>query len=247
MKFIATVVAILFLLFVGIGVAHGQEITHEFDDILIELNSQDYKATVASLEAARQDLDAVLKTCKSAKPPQIARLESLSEIPESLPLSERLTLIKRYVNEYTAIVADSTLALTESTETISLLMQKHSVLMNEYDKLVNILQRMSKSQMEDLGVASDQIGSLQQEVQDLRLRLKMINALEQKQYDKISALQKSQKRLRVGLAASAGVGLGMVVLSQVLPEDSNARGFVLGAGAAALGVGAAGLIISIAF
>lgn len=246
MKPIIAVIVALLLLFTVVGAAHGQEVTHEFDDILIELNSQDYKETLYNLEMARQDLNEELATCKSISYPNLKLYDDFI-IDENAPLTERLSAIKKYVNQYTAIVSDASLALSESSEKMLSLMQKHAVLCKHYDELVVILEKMSASQLEDLGVAQDQLGLVQQEVQDLRLRMKLIQAMEQKQFEKLKKLERAQKRVRISGAVVAGVGVGLLILGKSGVLNDEQSSFCTGAGIVGTAAGLGTIALTIHF
>lgn len=229
------------------------EEVHEFDDVVTELNSLDYKRAVSGLQEARAALDAELSEISKDTPiPGISIGDvSTSRLDDpSLALSERLTLIKELMNKYTEIIADSQLALSLSSERMYSVTQRYTEMCKWYDQILNILERMSESQLSDLGLSQKLLADALEETEELKKRMAVIQALEQRQHEKLLTLEAAQKRIRTLSMVEIGVGLPLLIIGATVPFPDQYSSFqraCTGVGAALTVAGGAGLIFTIHF
>lgn len=119
-------------------------------------------------------------------------------------------------------------------------------LLESYSRLMTILQKMSKSQLEDLGILQEQLSLARQETETLKTQL-MIQEKQTRHLVEYNAyLESKQKKANLRLLSGIGLGLGagMFMTSLALQNDNPIMRDVFKYGGIAFGVtGAAGLIV----
>lgn len=129
-------------------------------------------------------------------------------------------------------------------------------LLESYSRLMTILQKMSKSQLEDLGILQEQLSLARQETETLKTQL-MIQEKQTRHLVEYNAyLESKQKKAnrRFWSGVTMGVGVGMVGTAAILSvanTDSLAvervsKGLMIG-GAATAAVGGGLFIVTIFF
>ena len=129
-------------------------------------------------------------------------------------------------------------------------------LLESYSRLMSILQKMSKSQLEDLGILQEQLSLARQETETLKTQL-MIQEKQTRHLVEYNAyLESKQKKAnrRFWSGVTMGVGVGMIGTAAILSvanTDSLAvervsKGLMIG-GAAVAAVGGGLFVFTIFF
>ena len=123
-------------------------------------------------------------------------------------------------------------------------------LLTHYNNLIVILQKMNDSQMQDLGIANEQVGLAQQETQLLKTQLDICKNIAEDQAEKIVLLNRIRTRARVVSYVEFGIGVPCLILG-CLPiwtnEQQNIKNLFLGIGATSTAAGIGTLTISFYF
>ena len=109
---------------------------------------------------------------------------------------------------------------------------------------------MSKSQLQDLGIVNEQLGLVQQEIENLKLQITTIKQLEAKQNEELLFYKKASDRIRFASYIELCVGVPCLILG-CLPiwndSQKNIQNLLLGIGATGTISGGAGFIFTIKF
>ena len=105
-----------------------------------------------------------------------------------------------------------------------------------------ILQKMNKSQLQDLGIVNEQLGLAQQETENIKTQLGVCKVLAEKQAEEIAALTRIKKRVQTASYFELGIGTSCLIFG-CLPiwtdSQKNIQNLFLGIGAAGTLSGAA--------
>lgn len=103
---------------------------------------------------------------------------------------------------------------------------------------MTILQKMNKSQLEDLGIARNELTSALAETQTIKTQLEICEVLAKKQAEEIAAYEKEYKRLRSLSYFELGVGACGFLFGYFLPNTDDLQILKY----SCLGIGATGLV-----
>ena len=115
---------------------------------------------------------------------------------------------------------------------------------------MTILQKMNKSQLEDLGIVRNELTSALAETQTIKTQLGICEALAKKQAEEIAAYEKEHKRLRSISYIELGVGACGLLFGYFLSNTDDLQILkysCLSVGATGLVAGGATLIFTIHF
>ena len=123
-------------------------------------------------------------------------------------------------------------------------------LLAHYNNLIVILQKMNKSQLQDLGLVNEQLGLITQDMENLKAQLNVCKALAEKSAEEVAAFKTMKKRLRIVSYVELGVGVPCLVLGLLpiwAPEQQNIRNLLLGIGGTSTAAGAVTFTFTITF
>ena len=223
---------VLFLLLVSILPVFSDDIeTHEFDDILTELNKEDFLEEVSFIEK----LSLEISEYKVNNNYNI-RIPNFEQLPDNALLSDRILNIKNIVSKYENFTNELLEISNKKDTKINNILSKMLELQTHYSNLITILQKMTKSQLQDLGIVNEQLGLATQETESLKIRIEANLRLASKMAEEIAVYQKMKKRLRTTAYVELAVGVPCLIMG-CLPiwteEQQNIRDLFLGIGGTA--------------
>ena len=123
-------------------------------------------------------------------------------------------------------------------------------LLTHYNNLITILQKMTNSQLQDLGIVNEQLGLANQETESLKVQIEANLRLASKMAEEIAAYEKMKKRLRTAAYVELAVGVPCLVIG-CLPiwtdEQKNIQNLLIGVGATSTIAGGAGFTFTLSF
>ena len=237
---------VLFLLLVSILPVFSDEIeTHEFDDILTELNKEDFLEEVSfieklSLEISEYKVNDNYNIC----------IPNFEQLPDNALLSDRILNIKNMVSKYENFTNELLEILNKKDIRINNILSKMSELLTHCNNLITILQKMTKSQSQDLGIVNEQLGLVTQETESLKVQIEANLRLVSKMAEEIAAYEKMKKRLRTTAYIELVVGVPCLVIG-CLPiwtdEQKNIQNLLIGVGATSTIAGGVGFTFTLSF
>lgn len=237
---------VLFLLLVSILPVFSDDIeTHEFDDILTELNKEDFLEEVnfiekLSLEISEYKVNDNYNIC----------IPNFEQLPDNALLSDRILNIKNMVSKYENFTNELLEISNKKDIKINDILSKMLELQKHYSNLITILQKMTKSQLQDLGIVNEQLGLATQETESLKIQIEANLRLASKMAEEIAAYEKMKKRLRTTAYVELAVGVPCLVIG-CLPiwtdEQQNIKNLFLGVGGTATAAGGFTFAFTITF
>ena len=113
-----------------------------------------------------------------------------------------------------------------------------------------ILEKMTKSQLQDLGIVNEQLGLATQETESLKIQVEANLRLASKMAEEIAAYEKMKKRLRTTAYVELAVGVPCLVIG-CLPiwtdEQKNIQNLLIGVGATSTIAGGVGFTFTLSF
>ena len=237
---------VLFLLLVSILPVFSDDIeTHEFDDILTELNKEDFLEEVSFIE----NLSLEISEYKVNDNYNI-RIPNFEQLPDNALLSDRILNIKNMVTKYENFTNELLEISNKKDTKINNILSKMLELQTHYSNLITILQKMTKSQLQDLGIVNEQLGLATQETESLKIQIEANLRLASKMAEEIAAYEKMKKRLRTTAYVELAVGVPCLVIG-CLPiwtdEQKNIQNLFLGVGGTATAAGGFTFVFTITF
>ena len=237
---------VLFLLLVSILPVFSDDIeTHEFDDILTELNKEDFLEEVSFIEK----LSLEISEYKVNNNYNI-RIPNFEQLPDNALLSDRILNIKNMVSKYENFTNELLEISNKKDTKINNILSKMLELQTHYSNLIRILEKMTKSQLQDLGIVNEQLGLATQETESLKVQIEANLRLASKMAEEIAAYEKMKKRLRTTAYVELAVGVPCLVIG-CLPiwtdEQQNIKNLFLGVGGTATAAGGFTFAFTITF
>ena len=237
---------VLFLLLVSILPVFSDDIEiHEFDDILTELNKEDFLEEVSfieklSLEISEYKVNDNYNIC----------IPNFEQLPDNALLSDRILNIKNMVSKYENFTNELLEISNKKDIKINNILSKMLELQKHYSNLITILQKMTKSQLQDLGIVNEQLGLATQETESLKIQIEANLRLASKMAEEIAAYEKMKKRLRTTAYVELAVGVPCLVIG-CLPiwtdEQQNIKNLLIGVGATSTIAGGIGFTFTLSF
>lgn len=123
-------------------------------------------------------------------------------------------------------------------------------LLNHYDKLLEILQKIINSQQGDISAVINELKESSESIENIKLQLSICQTLAEKQAEEISTLTKLKKRTKVLSYIELGVGIPCLVFG-LLPiwndSQKNIQNLFLGIGGTATTAGLFTFVFTIPF
>lgn len=123
-------------------------------------------------------------------------------------------------------------------------------LLTHYNNLIAILQKMTNSQLWDLGISNKQLGLAIQEIESLKIQIEANLKLASKMAEEIASFERIRKRTRTVSYIELGIGIPCFIIG-FLPiwtkEQQNIKNLFLGVGGTAITTGAATFIVTVRF
>ena len=237
---------VLFLLLVSILPVFSDDIeTHEFDDILTELNKEDFLEEVSFIEK----LSLEISEYKVNNNYNI-RIPNFEQLPDNALLSDRILNIKNMVSKYENFTNELLEISNKKDTKINNILSKMLELQTHYSNLIRILEKMTKSQLQDLGIVNEQLGLATQKTESLKIQIEANLRLASKMAEEIAAYEKMKKRLRTTAYIELAVGVPCLVIG-CLPiwtdEQQNIKNLFLGVGGTATAAGGFTFAFTITF
>ena len=235
---------VLFLLLVSILPVFSDDIeTHEFDDILTELNKEDFLEEVSFIE----NLSLEISEYKVNDNYNI-RIPNFEQLPDNALLSDRILNIKNMVTKYENFTNELLEISNKKDTKINNILSKMLELQTHYSNLITILQKMTKSQLQDLGIVNEQLGLATQETESLKIQIEANLRLASKMAEEIAAYEKMKKRLRTTAYIELAVGVPCLVIG-CLPiwtdKQKNIQNLLIGVGATSTIAGGVGFTFTL--
>ena len=237
---------VLFLLLVSILPVFSDDIeTHEFDDILTELNKEDFLEEVSfieklSLEISEYKVNDNYNIC----------IPNFEQLPDNALLSDRILNIKNMVSKYENFTNELLEISNKKDIKINNILSKMLELQKHYSNLITILQKMTKSQLQDLGIVNEQLGLATQETESLKIQIEANLKLASKMAEEIAAYEKMKKRLRTTAYIELVVGVPCLIIG-CLPiwtdEQKNIQNLLIGVGTTSTIAGGVGFTFTLSF
>ena len=237
---------VLFLLLVSILPVFSDDIeTHEFDDILTELNKEDFLEEVSFIEKLSLEISEY-----KVNDNYNIRIPNFEQLPDNALLSDRILNIKNMVTKYENFTNELLEISNKKDTKINNILSKMLELQTHYSNLITILQKMTKSQLQDLGIVNEQLGLATQETESLKIQIEANLRLASKMAEEIAAYEKMKKRLRTTAYVELAVGVPCLVIG-CLPiwtdEQQNIKNLFLGVGGTATAAGGFTFAFTITF
>ena len=237
---------VLFLLLVSILPVFSDDIeTHEFDDILTELNKEDFLEEVSFIEKLSLEISEY-----KVNDNYNIRIPNFEQLPDNALLSDRILNIKNMVTKYENFTNELLEISNKKDTKINNILSKMLELQTHYSNLIRILEKMTKSQLQDLGIVNEQLGLATQETESLKVQIEANLRLASKIAEEIAAYEKMKKRLRTTAYVELAVGLPCLVIG-CLPiwtdEQQNIKNLFLGVGGTATAAGGFTFAFTITF
>ena len=237
---------VLFLLLVSILPVFSDDIeTHEFDDILTELNKEDFLEEVSFIEKLSLEISEY-----KVNDNYNIRIPNFEQLPDNALLSDRILNIKNMVTKYENFTNELLEISNKKDTKINNILSKMLELQTHYSNLITILQKMTKSQLQDLGIVNEQLGLATQETESLKIQIEANLRLASKMAEEIAAYEKMKKRLRTTAYIELVVGVPCLVIG-CLPiwtdEQKNIQNLLIGVGATSTIAGGVGFTFTLSF
>lgn len=238
-------VGLLLILVSILPVFSNDNETHEFDNILTELNKENFIEEVnfiekLSLEISEYKVNDNYNIC----------IPNFEQLPDNALLSDRILNIKNMVSKYENFTNELLEISNKKDIKINNILSKMLELQKHYSNLITILQKMTKSQLQDLGIVNEQLGLATQETESLKVQIEANLRLASKMAEEIAAYEKMKKRLRTTAYVELAVGLPCLAIG-CLPiwtdEQQNIKNLFLGVGSTATAAGGFTFIFTITF
>ena len=238
-------VGLLLILVSILPVFSNDNETHEFDNILTELNKEDFLEEVNFIEKLSLEISEY-----KINDNYNIRIPNFEQLPDNALLSDRILNIKNMVSKYENFTNELLEISNKKDIKINNILSKMLELQKHYSNLITILEKMTKSQLQDLGIVNEQLGLVAQETESLKIQIEANLRLASKMAEEIAAYQKMKKRLRTTAYVELAVGIPCFVMG-CLPiwtdEQQNIRNLLLGIGGTAAASGGVTLTFTITF
>ena len=237
---------VLFLLLVSILPVFSDDIeTHEFDDILTELNKEDFLEEVSFIEKLSLEISEY-----KVNDNYNIRIPNFEQLPDNALLSDRILNIKNMVTKYENFTNELLEISNKKDTKINNILSKMLELQTHYSNLITILQKMTKSQLQDLGIVNEQLGLATQETESLKIQIEANLRLASKMAEEIAAYEKMKKRLRTTAYIELVVGVPCLIIG-CLPiwtdGQKNIQNLLIGVGATSTIAGGIGFTFTLSF
>lgn len=238
-------VGLLLILVSILPVFSNDNETHEFDNILTELNKENFIEEVnfiekLSLEISEYKVNDNYNIC----------IPNFEQLPDNALLSDRILNIKNMVSKYENFTNELLEISNKKDIKINNILSKMLELQKHYSNLIMILQKMTKSQLQDLGIVNEQLGLATQETESLKIQIEANLRLASKMAEEIAAYEKMKNRLRTTAYIELAVGVPCLVIG-CLPiwtdEQQNIKNLFLGVGGTATAAGGFTFAFTITF
>lgn len=238
-------VGLLLILVSILPVFSNDNETHEFDNILTELNKENFIEEVnfiekLSLEISEYKVNDNYNIC----------IPNFEQLPDNALLSDRILNIKNMVSKYENFTNELLEISNKKDIKINNILSKMLELQKHYSNLITILQKMTKSQLQDLGIVNEQLGLVTQETESLKIQIEANLRLSSKMAEEIAAYEKMKKRLRTTAYIELVVGVPCLVIG-CLPiwtdEQKNIQNLLIGVGATSTIAGGVGFTFTLSF
>lgn len=229
----------------------------EFQDLASSLSQESYSQELKSIQLL---IDSMLQELQSA--PQTTsneqyqmELASYSEEMKSdsfasMPLSSQLKTIRNAQKSSSNLITTFLTQQTELSNWSSSVLKNMNVLLDHFNRLLTIMQKMQESANQDLKIAIDELVNASTETENVKLRLEVAQKLAENQAEEIAALSGIKQRVRVSSYVELAIGIPTLVLG-CLPiwtqEQQNIRNLFLGVGSAITIAGGVGFFFTITF
>ena len=235
---------VLFLLLVSILPVFSDDIeTHEFDDILTELNKEDFLEEVSFIEKLSLEISEY-----KVNDNYNIRIPNFEQLPDNALLSDRILNIKNMVTKYENFTNELLEISNKKDTKINNILSKMLELQTHYSNLITILQKMTKSQLQALGIVNEQLGLATQETESLKIQIEANLRLASKMAEEIAAYEKMKKRLRTTAYIELAVGVPCLAIG-CLPiwtdEQKNIQNLLIGVGATSTIAGGVGFTFTL--
>ena len=238
-------VGLLLILVSILPVFSNDNETHEFDNILTELNKEDFLEEVNFIEKLSLEISEY-----KINDNYNIRIPNFEQLPDNALLSDRILNIKNMVSKYENFTNELLEISNKKDIKINNILSKMLELQKHYNNLIAILQKMTNSQLQDLGIVNEQLGLATQETESLKVQVEANLRLASKMAEEIAAYEKMKKRLRTTAYIELAVGLPCLAIG-CLPiwtdEQQNIKNLFLGVGGTATAAGGFTFAFTITF
>ena len=238
-------VGLLLILVSILPVFSNDNETHEFDNILTELNKEDFLEEVNFIEKLSLEISEY-----KINDNYNIRIPNFEQLPDNALLSDRILNIKNMVSKYENFTNELLEISNKKDIKINNILSKMLELQKHYSNLITILQKMTKSQLQDLGIVNEQLGLATQETESLKIQIEANLRLASKMAEEIAAYEKMKKRLRTTAYIELVVGVPCLVIG-CLPiwtdEQQNIKNLLIGVGATSTIAGGVGFTFTLSF
>ena len=238
-------VGLLLILVSILPVFSNDNETHEFDNILTELNKEDFLEEVNFIEKLSLEISEY-----KINDNYNIRIPNFEQLPDNALLSDRILNIKNMVSKYENFTNELLEISNKKDIKINNILSKMLELQKHYNNLITILQKMTKSQLQDLGIVNEQLGLATQETESLKIQIEANLRLASKMAEEIAAYEKMKKRLRTTAYIELVVGVPCLVIG-CLPiwtdEQQNIKNLLIGVGATSTIAGGVGFTFTLSF
>lgn len=238
-------VGLLLILVSILPVFSNDNETHEFDNILTELNKEDFLEEVNFIEKLSLEISEY-----KVNDNYNIRIPNFEQLPDNALLSDRILNIKNMVSKYENFTNELLEISNKKDIKINNILSKMLELQKHYSNLITILQKMTKSQLQDLGIVNEQLGLATQETESLKIQIEANLRLASKMAEEIAAYEKMKKRLRTTAYIELVVGVPCLVIG-CLPiwtdEQKNIQNLLIGVGATSTIAGGVGFTFTLSF
>ena len=238
-------VGLLLILVSILPVFSNDNETHEFDNILTELNKEDFLEEVNFIEKLSLEISEYKINDNNN-----IRIPNFEQLPDNALLSDRILNIKNMVSKYENFTNELLEISNKKDIKINNILSKMLELQKHYSNLITILQKMTKSQLQDLGIVNEQLGLATQETESLKIQIEANLRLASKMAEEIAAYEKMKKRLRTTAYIELVVGVPCLVIG-CLPiwtdEQQNIKNLLIGVGATSTIAGGVGFTFTLSF
>ena len=238
-------VGLLLILVSILPVFSNDNETHEFDNILTELNKEDFLEEVNFIEKLSLEISEY-----KINDNYNIRIPNFEQLPDNALLSDRILNIKNMVSKYENFTNELLEISNKKDIKINNILSKMLELQKHYSNLIKILEKMTKSQLQDLGIVNEQLGLATQETESLKIQIEANLRLASKMAEEIAAYEKMKKRLRTTAYIELVVGVPCLVIG-CLPiwtdEQQNIKNLLIGVGATSTIAGGVGFTFTLSF
>ena len=236
-------VGLLLILVSILPVFSNDNETHEFDNILTELNKEDFFEEVNFIEKLSLEISEY-----KINDNYNIRIPNFEQLPDNALLSDRILNIKNMVSKYENFTNELLEISNKKDIKINNILSKMLELQKHYSNLITILEKMTKSQLQDLGIVNEQLGLVAQETESLKIQIEANLRLASKMAEEIAAYEKMKKRLRTTAYIELVVGVPCLVIG-CLPiwtdEQQNIKNLLIGVGATSTMAGGVGFTFTL--